>query len=69
MVFWRSCAKPFQVMPLLRSGGFDDLQWCDPETREFFNELHRKAAPQREDIATWFDLLDLDDHVSYGGKA
>lgn len=26
-VWWRSCAKPFQVMPLLRSGGFDALQW------------------------------------------
>ncbi len=28
---WRSCAKPFQVMPLLESGGFDDLQWGDDE--------------------------------------
>lgn len=28
---WRSCAKPFQVMPLLQSGGFDDLQWGDDE--------------------------------------
>lgn len=26
-VWWRSCAKPFQVMPLLRSGGFDALGW------------------------------------------
>lgn len=24
---WRSCAKPFQVMPLLTSGAFDDLAW------------------------------------------
>ncbi len=28
---WRSCAKPFQVIPLLRSGGFDDLHWGDDE--------------------------------------
>lgn len=28
---WRSCAKPFQVMPFLKSGGFDDLQWGDDE--------------------------------------
>ena len=28
-----------------------------------------KIAPKREDIATWFDLLDLDDHVTFGGKA
>ena len=26
-VWWRSCAKPFQVMPLLRSGGFESLGW------------------------------------------
>lgn len=25
--FWRSCAKPFQVMPLLEAGGFDELPW------------------------------------------
>src|SRR5205823_6032668 len=28
---WRSCAKPFQVRPLLESGGFDDLHWGDDE--------------------------------------
>jgi hypothetical protein len=41
----------------------------DPESREFFNGLHTKTAPKREDIATWFDLLDVDDYVSFGGKA
>ena len=41
----------------------------DPETRGFFNELHTGVAPKREDIATWFDLLDVDDYVSFGGKA
>lgn len=25
--FWRSCAKPFQLMPLLETGGFDELPW------------------------------------------
>lgn len=30
-VWWRSCAKPFQVMPLLRSGGLDALNWS-PES-------------------------------------
>jgi L-asparaginase II len=24
---WRSCAKPFQIMPLLETGAFDDLAW------------------------------------------
>ena len=41
----------------------------DAESRSFFNELHQKAAPKREDIMTWFDLLDVDDYVSFGGKA
>jgi len=29
--FWRSCAKPFQIMPLLESGGFDSLGWGEAE--------------------------------------
>ncbi len=29
--FWRSCAKPFQVLPLLRDGGFDRARWGDDE--------------------------------------
>ena len=41
----------------------------DVDSREYFNETHKKIAPEREDISTWFDLLDLDDYVSYGGKA
>jgi hypothetical protein len=41
----------------------------DPDSRAFFNDLHTQAAPKRDDIATWFDLLDVDDHVSFGGKA
>jgi hypothetical protein len=40
----------------------------DPESRAFFNDIHAKIAPKRDDIATWADLLDLDDYVSFGGK-
>jgi len=40
----------------------------DTESRQFFNEMHTKIAPNREDIVTWFDMLDLDDYVSFGGK-
>jgi L-asparaginase II len=29
--YWRSCAKPFQVMPLVASGGFDELPWTADE--------------------------------------
>ena len=41
----------------------------DLDSRKFFNELQEKAGPEREDVSTWFDLLDLDDYVSFGGKA
>jgi hypothetical protein len=42
---------------------------ADIESREHFNEMQSKLAPHREDIVTWFDMLDLDDYVSFGGKA
>src|SRR2546423_2029906 len=29
--YWRSCAKPFQVLPFLASGGFDALGWGDEQ--------------------------------------
>lgn len=57
---------------------FEIAQWSawretavptDAETREFFNGLHKAAGPKRDDIATWADLLDLDDYVTFGGKA
>jgi hypothetical protein len=41
----------------------------DVETRGYFNAQISKIAPKREDIATFFDWLDLDDYVSFGGKA
>ena len=41
----------------------------DVETRAYFNDQVSKIAPKREDIATFFDWLDLDDYVSFGGKA
>ncbi len=40
----------------------------DTESREFLHSEHVRIAPRREDIAGWFDLLDLDDYVSYGGQ-
>ena len=41
----------------------------DLETRKYFNENHAKVAPKRKDVGTWFDLLDVDDFVTFGGKA
>jgi hypothetical protein len=41
----------------------------DVDSRKFFQEYHEKLAPHRSDVATWFDILDIDDHVTFGGKA
>ncbi len=41
----------------------------DAESKEFFDELLQATAPKRIDIKTWAELLDLDDFVSFGGKA
>ncbi|MGB8167724.1 MAG: DUF5069 domain-containing protein [Chthoniobacteraceae bacterium] len=40
----------------------------DAETWQFFGEKVGKFSTTREDIKTWFDLLDLDDYVSFGGQ-
>jgi hypothetical protein len=31
--------------------------------------MHKAGAPKRSDIRSWFDGLDMDDYVSFGGKA
>ena len=41
----------------------------DAETRQHFGEMLRELSETRADITTWADLLDLDDYVSFGGKA
>ncbi len=40
----------------------------DQETLEFFTEYVGKLSKTREDIKSWFDALDLDDYVTFGGK-
>jgi len=41
----------------------------DVETLELFTERVGGLSQTREDVKTWFDYLDLDDHVTFGGKA
>ena len=41
----------------------------DVESREYFTGLLTKLSKKRGDVVGWFDLLDLDDYVSFGGKA
>lgn len=31
VAFWRSCAKPFQVLPFVRAGGLERYEWGDDE--------------------------------------
>jgi len=41
----------------------------DAETLQFFAGYVAKLTKTREDVRTWADVLDLDDYVSFGGKA
>jgi hypothetical protein len=41
----------------------------DAETLPYFAEKVGAFSKTREDIKAWFDLLDTDDHVTFGGKA
>jgi hypothetical protein len=47
----------------------ENLAPNNPESREYFNTLHVTNAPRRTDITNWFDVLDVDDYVTFGGKA
>lgn len=51
------------------SAWMDNRAPSDPEGREYFQEVHGKIGPKRDDICTWFDMLDLDDYVSFGGQS
>lgn len=41
----------------------------DAGTLQEFAAAVREHSTTREDIKTWFDLLDLDDHGTFGGRA
>jgi hypothetical protein len=41
----------------------------DRETLMFFVRHVGSFSKTREDIKTWMDLIDLDDYVTFGGKA
>jgi len=62
-----------------KRGAWEIQQWSDyhdrrgpdsdAETFQFFVGYVAKFTKTREDIKTWADLLELDDFVSFGGKA
>lgn len=64
-----SKTKPSEVAVEAWSHFAEHRTPADVESRKFFNEYHSKVAASREDVVTWFDILDLDDYVSFGGKA
>jgi len=41
----------------------------DSETLLFFAEKVGAFSKTRTDVKAWFELLDLDDHATFGGKA
>lgn len=61
--------KPSDAAVVAWSAHQDQRAPSDPEGRGYFNDIHSKVAPKREDISTWSELLDVDDYVSFGGKA
>lgn len=61
-----------------KPSAWEIIQWSahvesiGPETlagKERFVKLLSESAPERTDINTLFDRLDLDDHLTFGGKA
>ncbi|CAA9214396.1 MAG: hypothetical protein AVDCRST_MAG42-146 [uncultured Chthoniobacterales bacterium] len=73
MLAWIEQNAPHKRMP------WEIKQWSayhdnrspdgDVETLEFFTKIVGDLSQTREDVKTWFDYLDLDDHVFFGGKA
>ena len=45
---WRSCAKPFQIMPLIESGGFDSLALGRRPARARLRLARRRAGARRD---------------------
>jgi hypothetical protein len=41
----------------------------DVKSQGYVTAAIAKLSTSRTDISTWFDWLDLDDYVSFGGKA
>jgi Domain of unknown function (DUF5069) len=64
-------AKNKKTIPeiLAWSAWQDNLAPDNPDSRDYLNGLHKAGAPKRMDIVTWFDVLDMDDYVTFGGKA
>ena len=67
-VLTTSTRKPNTVEIATWSAYQDHRGPSDLESRQFFNDYHAKLAPHWEDVFTWFDILDIDDFVTFGGR-
>jgi hypothetical protein len=63
-----STTQPSTIDILAWSAYQDQRGPSDIESREAFNDYHAKLGAYREDISSWFDVLDLDDFVTFGPK-
>jgi hypothetical protein len=63
----RSRTKPAMHDILAWSAWHEQRGPADMESHEYFMDLFQRVAPQREDICSWFDLLDVEDHADFGG--
>ena len=63
-----SKTKPCPVQIAAWSAYQDQRGASAVESREYFQGYHQKLAPKREDVTSWFDVLDIDDHVTFGGQ-
>jgi hypothetical protein len=62
---------PRQPWEILAWSGYHEQRTPDSDAEtiaEFASEVG-KFTKTREDIRTWFDLMELDDHCTFGGKA
>ncbi len=72
MLLWVNENAPVKRTPLEISQWSDwtaTVAFNDVEMREWFTEQIKRLNPARDDLRGTFDYLDLDDFVSFGGKA
>lgn len=69
MLAWVSAQTSRQPWEIAQwSAWLSELSVGSADMHAWFVDMIKGNAADREDITTFFDLLDLDDYVSYGGK-
>lgn len=63
----RQLLQAFQIQAW--SHWLETLPGLSPEARAWFAEYSQSLEPVRPDVSTLFEYLDLDDYLSFGGKA